>query len=204
VLLTRCGHFGGLYNPLGLKIPVEAVFMTIRLAPRGLFGFRIKCLQTVLFVALASMVKAEPVRSSELWDFVRVTKDFRAAPKWDSRAGKADVQIRGSQIEIRAYYGTDGEHANGTVDQSDVAITGTLAADGSIIAKCTFLNTDANPVQLAGRYITRTEAQIWGDRPKRITYKELVFPRPPNADFWGFIGRDVADDVTSPTERSHK
>lgn len=129
--------------------------MTLRLARHGLLGFAKKCLQMVLFVALASVVKAEPVQSAELWHFVRVAKDFRAAPKWDSRVGEADVQIRGSQIEIRARYRTDGERANGTLDQPDIAITGTLAADGSITAKCTFLNTDANPVQLAGHHAKR-------------------------------------------------
>lgn len=167
--------------------------MTIRLALRGLFGFGTTCLQTVLFVAMASMIKAEPVQSAELWDFIHVGKNFETAPRWDPRRGKADVQIRGSNIEIHAYYGPDAEREHKENLQSHVEITGTMATDGSISAKCVLLGTDVSPIKLTGRYITRTEEQIWGDRHKRITYKELVFPRLPNAEFWGFIGRDVAD-----------
>jgi hypothetical protein len=168
--------------------------MTIGLAMRPQFGFVAKCLQMAVLIAVASTLKSDPVQGAERWDFIRVGKDFRATPRWDPRVGKADVQIRGKQIEIRAYYRADGENTVAeTGTQPDLAITGTLAADGSVLAKCKFLNTDANPVQLTGRYITRSEQQIWGDQRKKITYKELVFPRPPNGDFWGFIGRDVAD-----------
>ncbi|WP_407159394.1 hypothetical protein [Bradyrhizobium sp. STM 3557] len=168
--------------------------MTIGLALRPQFGFVTKCVQIVLLIAVGSTVHFEPVQAAELWDFIRVGKDLRAAPRWDARVGRADVQIRGSQIEILAYYRPDGENtAAETGDHPDIAISGRLSADGSVFAKCKFLNTDANPVQLTGRYITRSETQIWGDRHKKITYKELVFPRPPNADFWGFISRDVAD-----------
>ncbi len=168
--------------------------MTVDVALRSLSGIVPKCLQLVLFIAVASLMEAEPLRSTELSDFIRVGRDFRAEPRWTPRTGKADVQIRGSEIEIRAHYRTDDEQTPPeAVDQPDVAITGTLGANGSVNAKCTFLNTDAIPVQLTGRYITRTETQIWGDRRKSVTYKEVVFPRPPNADFWGFVGRHVAD-----------
>jgi hypothetical protein len=56
------------------------------------------------------------------------------------------------------------------------------------------LNTDANPIQMTGRYFTREELQIWGEKRKIVIHKEIVFSRPPNTDFWGFLASDVRDE----------
>jgi hypothetical protein len=167
--------------------------MTDQPALRSLFGTVITCLQTISFVATATMNGAEAVQSAELWDFVHVGKNFETKPRWDPRRGKADVQISGRKIMIRAYFGSDAERELKENSEPNVVITGTLAANGAVSAKCILVATDASPVNLTGRYITRTQEENWGGRRKLVTLKELVFPRLPNDEFWGFLGRDVVD-----------
>ena len=105
--------------------------------------------------------------AAELWDFIRVGKNFVARPKWESRSGKAAVQVKDGHIEIQVSYADD---LKGNVpDQlgyTAIKISGTLGSDGIIRATCTFLDTDANPVKLTGRYITRDELQAWGEKRK--------------------------------------
>jgi hypothetical protein len=75
-----------------------------------------------------------------------------------------------------------------------IKISGTLGPDNSIQATCVFLDTDANPVKVTGRYITRDELQIWGEKRKIVTQKEIVFSHPPNFEFFGLLRQDTRDE----------
>jgi hypothetical protein len=74
-----------------------------------------------------------------------------------------------------------------------IKISGTLGSDGMIRATCTFVDTDANPVKLTGRYVARDELQIWGSKRKIVTQREIVFSHPPNFEFFGFLKQDARD-----------
>jgi hypothetical protein len=56
-----------------------------------------------LFFAVALMAINPGARAAELWDFIRVGKNYQSAPKWEARSGKAQVDLKGDQIEIRVY-----------------------------------------------------------------------------------------------------
>jgi hypothetical protein len=128
--------------------------------------------------------------ADEPWDYVRVGKDSKAAPKWISRHGKAQIDIRGDRLEIRVdYNGADDGLSHGAV-----MIAGTIGRDHTIKATGTFLNTDANPIQMTGSYLTRDDLEIWGETRKIVTSREIVFPHPPNTQFWGFLARNVRDE----------
>jgi hypothetical protein len=120
-----------------------------------------------------------------------VGKDSREAPKWVSRHGKAQVDIRGDHLEISIDYA---DADDGLLSRGAVSITGTIGRDQTIKAVGVFLNTDANPIQMTGRYLVREELEIWGGRRKIVTSREIVFPHPPNGQFWGFLARDVRDE----------
>ncbi len=141
-----------------------------------------------LFFAVALLTAVLPVAAAELWDFIQVGKDYRAEPKWEARAGKAQVEIQAGHLKINAYY-NDNPRMSPAIE-----ISGTLSADGAIKATYTLLNTDANPLQLSGRYITRRELEMWGTKRKIVTFQEIVFPSPPNRDFVGLLGRGVRDE----------
>jgi hypothetical protein len=126
------------------------------------------------------------IEAAELWDFMKVGKDYRAAPKWEALSGKAQVEIQAGRIKISAYY-------NARMNPA-IEISGTLGVDGVIRATCTILATDANPFQLIGRYITRREPIIAGNKRRIVTLQEIVFPHPPNSDFYGFLSREIRDE----------
>jgi hypothetical protein len=145
----------------------------------------------VLFLSAALvMAGLPPAGAAEPWDYVRVSRDDRAAPKWISRHGKAQVDIRGDRLEIRIAY-TD---ADDGLSHGAVMIAGTIGRDHTINATGTFLNTDANPIQMTGRYLSRHDLEMWGEKQKIVTSREIVFPHPPNTQFWGFLARDVRDE----------
>lgn len=147
-------------------------------------------LPMVLF-ALASF-RAE---ASELWEFVQVGKGNQAKPTWAIHAGKAQIEEDGRHLEIFAYY--DGDDANGRSNPRDIArmvISGTIGSDRTIEATATLLNTDRSPWKVSGRYIVRTEHETWGGIRKVVTYKEIIFGHPPNAESLGFLGREVKDE----------
>jgi hypothetical protein len=58
---------------------------------------------TVL-IAIALMASIPSVKAAELWDFIRVGKNFLKGPTWQSRSGKAVVEIGKGQINIRVTY----------------------------------------------------------------------------------------------------
>jgi len=144
-----------------------------------------------LLLAFLLVTGISRLEAAELWDFIQVRTNYAAAPKWETRNGKARVEFQGNRIEIRAYY--DGYISDAPGDAS-IVISGTLDPDHGIKAKYTLLNSDARPVELTGRYMTREELQIWGTKRKIVTRKEIVFAHPPNSEFFGFLGRGVRDD----------
>jgi len=139
----------------------------------------------VLVLASLFLASISQLQAAEPWDFIRVGRDTATAPKWNVRSGKAEVAFRGNHIDIRV---------PSSEDQGPIAITGTVDPDGAIEATYTSLNTDAAPLHLRGRYMTRDELQIWGTKRKIVTQREIVFTHPPNRDFLGFLGRDVRDE----------
>jgi hypothetical protein len=149
----------------------------------------------VFFIVLALMAVSAAAKASELWDFIRVGKNFVKGPKWESRSGKALVEVTKGQINIRVSYSVDQmSDASDKLGYESIKISGTLASDNSIQATCVFLDTDASPVKLTGRYITRDELQIWGEKRKIVTQKEIVFSHPPNFEFFGFLRQDARDE----------
>jgi hypothetical protein len=141
------------------------------------------------------MASVPRAKAAELWDFVRVGKNFVKGPKWESRSGKALVEFGKDQINIRVSYSDDlKSEASDKLGHESIKISGTLAADNSIQATCVFLDTDAKPVKLTGRYITRDQLQIWGEKRKIVTQKEIVFSHPPNFEFFGFLRQDARDE----------
>jgi hypothetical protein len=145
----------------------------------------------VVLFALASF----RTEAAELWEFVQVGKSNQVKPTWVVHAGKAQIEEDGRHLEIFAYY--DGDDANGRSNPRDIArmvISGTIGSDRTIEATATLLNTDRSPWKVSGRYVVRTEHEIWGGIRKVVTYKEIIFGHPPNAESLGFLGRDVRDE----------
>jgi hypothetical protein len=165
---------------------------SIRVHPSSQYTLR--SINIVLFFVAAFMAGVSRIEAAEPWDFIRVGKSNTAVPKWEPRSGKAQIEIQGNHIEIHAYYTDGGVGSNGELGPGSVVINGTLGKDRTINATGTILNTDANPFQLRGKYITRDDLEIWGTKRKIVTHKEIVFPRPPNGDFWGFLNEDVRDE----------
>jgi hypothetical protein len=146
----------------------------------------------LLSLLLASVARLE---AAELWDFMHVGIDHKAGAKWEARSGKARVALQGNHVEIRAFYGDDGTgRAAGPDGSGAIVISGTLDPDHGINATCTILDTDRPPFPLSGRYITRSEPQVWGTTRKIVTHREIVFAHPPNPEFFGFLGDDVRDE----------
>jgi hypothetical protein len=154
--------------------------------------FRSNCWRFIwaLFLCATLVLVTDHTKAAELWDFIKVGKDYsKTAPEWEARGGKAQIEIQAGHLKIRAYYDDDPKKAH-----PEIEISGSVGADGAIKATCTILGTDANPFQLSGRYITRRELQIWGEKRKIVTHKEIVFPHPPNSDFYGFLSFDARDE----------
>ena len=148
-----------------------------------------------LMISMLLMMSICRVEANELWDFVRVGKGVESKPRWDVQNGKAQIELKGGRIEILAYYNGDDE--GGLADIRRIAkidIRGTIDASGVIKATHTLLHTDATPIQVTGRYTTRTERETWGAVRKIVTYKEIVFSYFPDRRFLGFLGRDVRDE----------
>jgi hypothetical protein len=158
------------------------------------FG-RIVPIGVAVFVVFALVVNIPNAQAAELWDFIKVGKNFEKGVKWESQSGKAVVEIKKGQINIRVSYSDDSQSVGpDTLGYVSIKISGKLAPDNSIQATCVFLDTDANPVKLTGRYITREDLQIWGEKRKIVTEKEIVFSHPPNYGFFGFIRQDARDE----------
>jgi hypothetical protein len=136
------------------------------------------------------MVEIPRVGAAEQWDYIRVGRNSLAEPKWVTRNGKAQIEIRGDHIQIHVDYA---DSADG-LSRAAVAIVGTIGADHIITASCTFLNTDAAPIQLNGHYSIRNDRQIWGEKRKVVTYREIVFSHSATIYFLGFLTRDVRDE----------
>lgn len=149
-------------------------------------------LATCAALAAALFAAASPAAAADLWEFVQVGRGDQAKPAWAVHAGKAQVEDDGRRVEIFAYY--DGDDASGPRNSARIAIRGTINPDHTIQATGTLLNTDASPWKLTGRYTARTEHETWGTARKTVIYKEIVFSRPPNAVFLGFLGREVRDE----------
>ncbi len=84
----------------------------------------------VLFLSMALIVGVPRVGAAELWDYLRVGKDYVAEPKWAARSGKAQVEIRVDYADA-----TDG------FGKAAVAIVGTIRADHTIKASCTLFHS---------------------------------------------------------------
>jgi len=146
----------------------------------------------VVFALVAGVCS---VHAAELWDFIKVGKNVVKGPTWESRSGKAVVEVKKGQINIRVSYSDDlKSDAPDKLGRESIKISGKLGSDNSIQAICVFLDTDANPVKLTGRYMTREELEIWGDKRKIVTEKEIVFSHPPNFEFFGFLRQDARDE----------
>jgi hypothetical protein len=158
---------------------------------RSLFRSPKNCgLSGVLLLSIMLTLTIPRVAAAELWNYIRVEKDYRADPQWVARNGKARVEIRGNHIEIRIDY-ADTEDS---LDKAAVKIVGTIRVDNTVNATCTFMDTDTSPIQLNGRYFTRNDLQIWGVKRKLIKYEEIVFSRSANIDFLGVVTREVRDE----------
>jgi hypothetical protein len=57
----------------------------------------------VLLLSMALIVGVPRIGAAELWDYLRVGKDYGRSP-WAARSGKAQVEIRGDHVEIRVDY----------------------------------------------------------------------------------------------------
>jgi len=135
------------------------------------------------------------VEASEIWEFVQVGKGNQGRPTWATHIGKAQIEEDGRHLEIFAYF--DGDAANGRGHPRDIArliVRGTIEPDHTIQATGIWQNTDRSPLKLIGRYILRTEHETWGSVRKVVTYQEIVFGHPPNAEFFGFLSREVRDE----------
>jgi hypothetical protein len=152
-------------------------------------------MRLALVLALVLMMSIPGAKSAELWDFIRVGKNLASGPKWEPRSGKAEVEFKGDQIEIRVSYTDDLESgAPNKLGHESIRISGTLGPNGSVRATCIFLGTDRKPFKLTGQLILRDELQIWGEKRKIVTQKELVFSHPPNFEFFGFLGKEARDE----------
>ncbi|RXT45101.1 hypothetical protein B5V03_21350 [Bradyrhizobium betae] len=148
-----------------------------------------------LLLAMILATGIPRAEAAELWDFIRVGKSFASGPKWVPKGGKGEVAFRGSKIELRVFDAADsGEAAPDQLGRETIRIVGTLGSDRTIQATCTFLETDANPLKITGRYISRDEVQTWGDKRKIVTQSEIVFPHPPNFEFFGFLRQFARDE----------
>ncbi|WOH69046.1 hypothetical protein [Bradyrhizobium sp. BWA-3-5] len=147
-------------------------------------------------LVIAALIAGIPRgNAAELWDFIRVGKSFVAGPKWQPRSGKAAIQMKDGRVDIQASYTDDlKDSAPGQLGYVSIKISGTLGSDGIVRATCTFPDTDASPIKLTGRYVTRDELQIWGEKRKLVTQREVVFSHPPNFEFFGFLKQDARDE----------
>lgn len=148
------------------------------------------CILVGLIAVIGSRAEA-----ADLWEFVQVGKDYQSKPTWSVHNGKAEIEDDGQHLAIFAYYNED--NADGRANPRDIArivIRGTIAPDHTIQATSTVLNTDAHPSKLTGRYTVRTAHETWGTARKTVTYKEIVFGHPPNAEFIAFLSRDARDE----------
>ena len=115
----------------------------------------------IFLLAIVLKASIPSTKADELWDFIRVGKNVVKGPKWESRSGKALVEIRKDRIDVHVSYSDDSKSdVSDKLGYEAMRISGTLASDNSIHAKYIFLDTDANPVKLTGRYLTRDELQI--------------------------------------------
>jgi hypothetical protein len=106
----------------------------------------------VLFLSIAVWTVAIPRSdAAEIWDYVRVGKDFVNEPRWAARQGKARVDIRGDRIEIRIDY-TDADDGMG---KGAVAIVGTINSAHAIglIAHLVGTPLQDDIVRTAGRLL---------------------------------------------------
>ena len=111
------------------------------------------------------------------------------------RERKGASSFTGDKIEILVYYDHDTDSsAADKPPYPRIKISGTLGAENIIKATFTLLDTDGNPAKITGRYITRSEPLIAGEKRKIVTYKEVVFPHPPNFEFLGFLGQEVRNE----------
>src|SRR5262249_28065713 len=156
---------------------------------QGSLGPKGSRITRVIFLSIALMAEIPCVGAAEQWDYIRVGKDFAAGPKWAARRGKAQGDIRGDRLEIDIDY-TDAEDG---LTQAEVAIVGTIQPDHTIKARCTFLDTDANPIQLNGRYFIRNNVFTAGEKQRVATDKEIVFSFSGSIAFLGFLSRNVRD-----------
>jgi hypothetical protein len=149
----------------------------------------------ILVFAVAFAASIPHVSAAELWAFIRVGKNYVAGPKWETQSGKAQVQFNGDQISIRVFYTSDARgSAPDRLGDARIEINGTLGSDHIIRATYTLLDTDRRPVKLTGQYVTRSDLEIWGEKRKIVTTKEIVFSHPPNSEFLGFLGEGVRDE----------
>jgi hypothetical protein len=146
------------------------------------------CMRVALLLSLL-LAGIARLDAAELWDFLHVGIDHKAGSKWAARSGTASIDLQGNRLEIRASYNEDG--TGRAAGPAAMVISGTVEADQSIKATCTVLNTDRHPFQLSGRYITRSDVQVWGTTRKIVTHREIVFAHPPNPEFFGFLADDV-------------
>ena len=151
-------------------------------------------MRIVLLLVMVLAMGVARAEAAELWDFIKVGKSLVSGPKWAPRSGKAEIVFQGNKIDIRVFYTDDpGGAVPDQLGREAIRIVGTLGSDRTIQATCTFVDTNANPLKITGRYISRDEVQIWGDKRKIVTQSEIVFPHPPNFEFFGFL-RQVARD----------
>lgn len=152
-------------------------------------------MKSALALVIILMAGAPQAEAAELWKFIKVRSNFSEKPKWDTIAGKAQVRFNGDRIEIVVYY--DSDFNGGAPDKLPyprIKISGRLGADGSIKATHTVIDTDTNPVNLTGRYVARSDQQIWGAKRKVVTHKEIVFSYPQSSEFIGLLADDVRDE----------
>jgi hypothetical protein len=147
---------------------------------------------TITVLALSLTAGGTSSRAAEPWDFVRLHVDGNS--KWDVRKGKAEIEVDGQDIEIRASF--DGDALAGETDPRAITrllIKGKIGPEGTIVATSTLLNTDANPTRITGKYTKRTKIYEIAGIKKTVEFSQIIFSLPPNWEFMGFAKRTVLD-----------
>lgn len=135
-------------------------------------------------VTLASTVRAEIAD----WHYVSLGKSGPSWPAWRAIYGKASVVIVKNKVTITAFYKWE-PMPNSQVEydpEPSVVFNGEIKKDGSVIVTAQYQNTDADPVQLKGKYSKHVSHRLTG-AGKRVlaTEEEIVFPYPQNFEFYG-------------------
>ena len=134
-------------------------------------------------VTLASTARAEIAD----WHYVSLGKGGPSWPAWRATYGKASVVIVKNKVTITAFHKWE-PMPNSQVEydpEPSVIFNGEIKKDGSVIVTARYQNTDADPVQLKGKYFKHVIHRLMEGKRVVETKEEIVFPYPQNYEFYG-------------------